>query len=101
MSDSHNVATLDSEKALDIVKQIDGYVAAVADRATTFQSQVSGVYEKTNMPVVSQIMKSTQTLSDNMKKAKEAASDILTIMTKYAEEVDSIANDTEGFTPLG
>ena len=101
MSDSTVVATLDSEKALETVKQIDSYVSAVADRATLFQTQVAGVFDKTNMPVVNQIYKSTQVLSENMAKVKDAASNILAIMTKYAEEVDAISNDSEGFESLG
>lgn len=101
MSESRSVATLDSEKALDTVKQIDSYVTAVADRATLFQTQVAGVFDKTNMPVVDQIYKSTQVLTENMAKVKDAASNILAIMTKYAEEVDAIANDSDGFQSLG
>lgn len=101
MSDSSALATLDSEKALETVKQIDSYVAAVADRATLFQTQVAGVFDRTNMPVVNQIYKSTQVLSENMAKVKEAASNILAIMTKYTEEVDAISNDTDGFQSLG
>lgn len=101
MSDSRAVATLDSEKALETVKQIDSYVSAVADRASLFQTQVAGVFDKTNMPVVNQIYKSTQVLSENMAKVKDAASNILAIMTKYAEEVDAISTDSEGFKSLG
>lgn len=94
------VATIDTEVALNTVKQVESAVAAIAQRASVFQGQVHDVYQRTNMPVVNQIYDSTLKLEESMKLVRNATAEVLTIMTKYAEEVDKIANDSEGFVGI-
>lgn len=94
------VATVDTEAALSAVKQVESAVAAIAQRASVFQGQVFDVYKDTNMPVVNQIYDSTLKLEESMKLVRNATTEVLAIMTKYANAVDEIANDSDGFEGL-
>jgi ABC-type transporter Mla subunit MlaD len=93
-------ATVNTDDALEAVKQVQAYVNDIAESASKFQSEVMSVYEATNMPIVNQIHQTALKLSDNMKVTKESMETVLTIMEKYKEEVDEISEGSDGFEGL-
>ena len=93
-------ATVNTSDALEAVKNIEGYVNNIAERAVKFQDKVLAVYERTNMPIVNQIHQTALKLTENMKVTRECMEKVLDIMYKYKEEVDDIAEGSEGFEGL-
>lgn len=93
-------ATVNTDDALEAVKQVQAYVNDIAESASKFQNEVMSVYEATNMPIVNQIHQTALKLSDNMKVTKESMETVLTIMEKYKEEVDEISEGSDGFEGL-
>lgn len=97
---SNSVATLDSEKALDVVKRLNDTVGNIAERSTKFEEQVGDVYKKTNMPFIEQMMGFLNSIKVQMQKAKETTENICDIVQKYSDAVDEIAEDDGGLGSL-
>lgn len=95
-----NSATINTEQALDCVKQVNEYVKQASDRTKLFKDKVDGVFARTNMPFVSQLLDLTTDLATSMTNVKDAANEILSVMEKYTEEVNDIAESMDGLPTM-